>query len=95
MDELRFVVKNKRGKVVAAFLRRWQAEVWAINNPSEECKVEDTGLLYEVCLETEKLDDFRYEEIKVSSREEALRVARDKWGDDVIFVAEIGQRGGE
>lgn len=35
MDELRFMVLNKRGKVVAAFLRRWQAEMWAINNSSE------------------------------------------------------------
>lgn len=41
MDELRFVVKNKRGKIVAVFLRRWQAEQWAINNPMEYCTVEE------------------------------------------------------
>mgnify|MGYP003289491958 CR=1 FL=1 len=52
-------------------------------------------MLYEVCLESGKMDDFRYEEITVSSREEALRTARDRWGDDVIFVAEIGMRGGD
>lgn len=41
MNELKWVVKDKRGKIIAAFLRRWQAEIWAIRDAGTYCTVEE------------------------------------------------------
>lgn len=43
MDELKWVVIDKRGKVIAAFLRRWQAEFWMIREAGEGCTVIERG----------------------------------------------------
>lgn len=49
---------------------------------------------FEVCLDSGRMDDYNYEEIKANSHDDAFDKAWDKWGDDVLWVAEIGQRGG-